>query len=420
MNAIETAALLNQTGHDGAAELDVSVVIPCLDEAEAIAFCVRRAREAMDAGGLRGEVVVVDNGSTDGSGALAGEAGARVVLEPRRGYGSAYLAGFAAARGRYIVMGDADASYDFAQLGRFVEPLEDGADLVMGSRLRGNIQPGAMPWLHRYVGNPFLTGLLNLFFRSGVSDAHCGMRAFRRDLLPRLDLRATGMEFASEHVIRSSKLGLDIREIPIDYHPRAGRSKLSSFSDGWRHLRFLLVHSPTWLFLVPAMAMLVAGVAAGAVVVAGIDVFGRQWQIHTLIAAAMSTIVGAQVLQLGICARAYAVYHLGERDALFDRLRSRLRLEHGLMVGGLVLLAGLVGSAVVVGVWLDRGFGDIQVERLAVASLALVVLGIQTVFGAFFVSILGLRRRRALEEAEAPESPAAVDAGVRRFSRQRA
>jgi glycosyltransferase involved in cell wall biosynthesis len=383
----------------------VSVVIPALNEAESIEACVRRSLETMSAHGIAGEVVVADNGSDDGTPELAKAAGARVIHEQRKGYGSAYLAGFAAARGKYIVMGDADETYDFREIARFVEPLEDGADLVMGSRLRGRIHPGAMPWLHRYVGNPVLTGVLNLFFRTGVSDAHCGMRAFRRDLLPRLDLRTTGMEFASEQVIRSSKLGLDIREIPIEYHPRTGESKLSSFSDGWRHLRFLLVHSPTWLFLIPGLLMIAIGVAAGAISLFNLPVFGRQWQLHALIAASMLAIVGAQVAQLGVSARTYAFYYLGEHDPLFDRLRARLRLEHGLIAGTLIALVGFVMAVVVLIIWINRGFGELREEKLAVAGLALLVIGIQTVFGAFFLSILGLRRRsRSLED---PQPPAA-------------
>jgi glycosyltransferase involved in cell wall biosynthesis len=227
----------------GRDEVLVSVVIPCLNEAEAIAECVRDARQALRSAGLEGEVLVADNGSTDGSRDLARAAGARLVEEPRRGYGRAYQAGFAAARGRYIMMVDGDDSYDFSAIGGFIESLEEGSDLVIGSRFRGTIQPGAMSWLHRYVGNPLLTGVLNVVHRAGVSDAHCGMRAFRRDLLPLLDLRSPGMEFASEQVIRSSRLGLRIREIPIDYRPRRGKSKLSTFVDGWRHLRLVLATS---------------------------------------------------------------------------------------------------------------------------------------------------------------------------------
>ena len=261
-------------------ELVVSVVIPCLNEAGNIERCVRAARTALEDAGIAGEVVVADNDSEDGSAELAAAAGARVVHEPRRGYGSAYLAGFAAARGRYIVMGDADLTYDFREIPRFVEQLDEGAELVMGDRM-DNIHPGAMPWLHRYVGNPVLTGVLNLFFRTGVSDAHCGMRAVRRDVLPRLDLRTTGMEFASEMVIRASKERLDIREFPIEYHPRGGESKLSSFRDGWRHLRFLLVHSPTHLFMVPGALLLALGTLVALISLAQIDVLGREWQLHS-------------------------------------------------------------------------------------------------------------------------------------------
>src|ERR687894_862470 len=225
-------------------ELELSVVIPCLDEAQSIELVVSKALATMEREGIAGEVVVADNGSTDGSPELAESAGARVVNEPRKGYGSAYLAGFDAARGKYILMGDADDTYDFTQIARFLGPLDEGAEMVIGNRMSG-LQPGSMPWLHRYIGNPLLTGILNLFFRTGVRDAHCGMRAFRREILGQLDLRTTGMEFASEMVIRAAKAKLDIRQLPIDYHPRGGTSKLSSFRDGWRHLRFLLVHSPT-------------------------------------------------------------------------------------------------------------------------------------------------------------------------------
>jgi glycosyltransferase involved in cell wall biosynthesis len=386
-------------------EVLVSVVIPALNEAESIEACVRRSIETMEEHGIRGEVIVADNGSDDGTPELASDAGARVIYEQRKGYGSAYLAGFASAQGKYIVMGDADETYDFAEIARFIEPLEEGADFVMGSRLQGKIHPGAMPWLHRYVGNPVLTGVLNLFFRTGVSDAHCGMRAFRRELLPRLDLRTTGMEFASEQVIRSSKLGLDIREIPIEYHPRTGESKLSSFSDGWRHLRFLLVHSPTWLFLVPGLGLMVLGTIIGAISLFNVPIFGREWELHTLIAGSMLAIVGAQVTQLGVFSRTYAFYYLGEHDPLFDRMRARFRLEHGLIAGALVALVGFAMATVVVVIWINRGFGELREEKLAVAALTLIVLGIQMVFGAFFLSILGLRRRsRSVVD---PQPPAA-------------
>jgi glycosyltransferase involved in cell wall biosynthesis len=315
------------------------------------------------------------------------------VSEPRRGYGSAYLAGFAAARGRYIVMADADLTYDFREIPRFVDKLEEGAELVMGDRM-DNIHPGAMPWLHRYVGNPILTGVLNVFFRAGVSDAHCGMRALRRDVLPRLDLRTTGMEFASEMVIRASKEQLDIREFPIEYHPRGGESKLSSFRDGWRHLRFLLVHSPTHLFMLPGALLLALGTIVSLVSLLQIDVFGREWDLHTMVAGALLMIVGTQVVALGLCAHAYATYFMNQKDPWFDRMRARLRLEHGLLLGGVTLLAGAVLAAVIVGIWVDRGFGQLSEERLAVLAATLLIVGIQIFFTSFLLSILGLRRRQ--------------------------
>jgi glycosyltransferase involved in cell wall biosynthesis len=379
------------TPHLDQAALDVSVVIPCLNEAETIAVCIRKAKGAIERRGLAGEVIVVDNGSTDGSPQLASAEGAEVIREPRRGYGNAYLAGLAAAQGRYIVMGDGDDTYNFDEVDRFVEALDNGADLVMGSRLKGRIHKGAMPLLHRYVGNPILTRVLNRFYGSGVSDAHCGMRALRRDTLESLDLRMPGMEFASEMVIRASKAGLRIEEIPIEYHVRRGESKLNSFRDGWRHLRFLLVHSPTHLFLVPGVALFAAGFLAMLAILADFNLLGRQWDLHSMIAAAMVSIAGVQVVSLGLAARAYGVHHLGEHDRLFEQYS--LRLEHGLIAGTAILLAGLVVWIAVLVTWVDRGFGALAEEKLAVLSLTLIVIGLQVIFTSFLLSIVGLRRR---------------------------
>ena len=369
----------------------ISIVIPCLNEAASIERCVTEAWAVLDGNGFPGEVIVADNGSTDGSAELAERAGARVVHERRRGYGSAYLAGFDAARGDYIVMADADLTYDFADIPRFIAELDGGAQLVMGNRM-DNIQPGAMPWHHRYIGNPVLTGVLNLFFRTGVRDAHCGMRAVRRDVLPQLDLRTTGMEFASEMVIRAAKEKLEITEIPIEYHPREGESKLSSFRDGWRHLRFLLVHQPTYLFLVPGAVLTVLGALTAITVIAEINVFGRTWDIHTMIAGALLMIVGSQVISLGLAARAYGVYILGERDPWFERLRARVRLEHGLIAGAIVMLVGLVLSVVILARWGEGGFGALAEARLSILAATLVIVGIQIFFTSFLLSILGLRR----------------------------
>jgi hypothetical protein len=370
----------------------VSVVIPCLNEAQSIETCVRSAFAILDEHGIDGEVIVADNDSDDGSGDLAMGAGATVVQEPRRGYGSAYLAGFSAARGKYIITADADETYDFAEIPRFVAALEDGADMVIGNRMN-KIVPGAMPWLHRYIGNPVLSGFLNLLYRSGIHDAHCGMRALRRDTLPRLRLRSTGMEFASEMVVRAVKEELTVTEFDIDYRPREGESKLSSFRDGWRHLKLLLVNSPTALFMVPGLVMLAVGLLGMALSMAGVSILGHEWQLHATIASALLTVVGAQVIALAVSARAFAIDVLGERpDRVLAWGRRHLRLEHGLALGSVVLFVGLAIGGVIVGVWIGRGFGHLSEERLLVFAAVLVIVGLQTIFSSFFLSIIGLAR----------------------------
>ena len=393
MSTIEQQSPSGPRPRDPGDPILLSVLIPCLNEEETIGECVTRAASALSANSIDGEIVVVDNGSEDDSDRLAADAGARVVNEPRRGYGSAYLAGLAAAWGRYIVMADADLTYDFNEIPRFLAELEDGADMVIGNRMK-NIHPGAMPWHHRYIGNPALSGFLNFLFHTGVDDAHCGMRAVRREVVPRLDLRTTGMEFASEMVIRAAKENLDVRQFAIEYHPRGGESKLSSFRDGWRHLRFLLVHSPNHLFIVPGALMAFLGAIVELVVLTRLGVFGREWDIHALIGGALLAIVGTQVVALGICAHAYGTYFMGEKDQWFDRMRARFRLEHGLLLGGSIMLTGVDGGAFIVGDWIDHGFGQLADERLAVLAATLIIVGIQIFFSSFLLSILGLRRRR--------------------------
>ncbi len=369
----------------------VSVVIPCLNEAQNIEVCVSAALGSLARAGLSGEVIVADNGSDDGSAELAGLAGALVVREPRRGYGNAYRAGFAAAHGEYIVMADADQTYDFEDIPRFLACLREGADLVVGDRMR-NIQPGAMSWHHRYIGNPLLSGLLNLLFQTGVSDAHCGMRAFRRSCLAALALRTSGMEFASEMVVRAAKEHLTVREIPIHYHPRTGESKLSSLRDGWRHLRFLLLHAPNHLFILPGAAITGLGGVISLAVLTRIQLLQREWDLHALIGGSLLMIVGVQLVGLGLCAHAYATYFMGERDQWFDRARERLRLEHGLTLGSAVATAGLAMLVSIAANWIARGLGSLSQEREAIFAATLTVLGIQVVFTSFLLSILGLRR----------------------------
>ena len=373
----------------------VSVVIPCLNEAETIAECVRRARAVLDDNDCSGEVIVVDNGSTDGSGDLARNAGAEVVEEPRRGYGSAYLAGLAVARGDYVVMVDADLTYDFGEIPKFLRELDSGAQLVIGNRM-SNIQPGAMPLLSR-LGNPLLSGFLNVLHRTNVHDAHCGMRALRRDVVPVLNLRTVGMEFASEMVIRATREHLDVREIPIVLHPRVGESKLSPFRDGWRHLRLILVYNPTFLFIIPGAVMFFAGALVTLLVFVEVPVFGRNLLVHSLIVGCLLILIGVQAIGLGLCARAFGVYFIGEQDRLFQRLRAKLRLEHGLALALLVLICGLALMGVVIGKWAAAGFGALGEERLAILAFTVIAVGAQIFFTSFLVSIIGLRRPR--EEA---------------------
>jgi glycosyltransferase involved in cell wall biosynthesis len=373
----------------------ISVVIPCLNEEEAVGRVVDQALEGIRRSGRTGEVVVVDNASTDGSAEVAAAHGARVVGEQRRGYGSAYLAGLAEARGEYIVMGDADETYPLQELGPFVDKLEAGDDLVIGSRFEGTIHGDAMPFLNRFVGNPILTGMLNLFFGVKVSDAHCGMRAIRRDALPKLELHSTGMEFASEMVFKAYRRGLIVSEIPIDYYPRVGESKLNRFGDAWRHVRFMLLYSPSWLYLYPGAALLLLGLVGMLALATGpIDVFGRSWQIHTMLAFVTLTLIGAQIVQLGAFARTYARVRIGEQDPLLDRLGSRLRLEHGLIAGGVVAMLALAGLIAIAAEWALDGFGALGRAYETALLATLLGLGIQIVFASFFLALLSMPLRR--------------------------
>jgi glycosyltransferase involved in cell wall biosynthesis len=373
---------------------EISVIVPCLNEEKAIGSVVDKAFEGIRRTGMTGEVVVVDNGSTDASAAIAEANGAIVVREPCRGYGSAYLAGLDAARGDYVIMGDADDTYPLADLGAFVDELNRGNDLVLGSRFKGTIHGDAMPFLNRFVGNPILTGMLNVLFGVRVSDAHCGMRAVRRDALPRLDLHSTGMEFASEMVFKAYRRGLSVSEVPIDYYPRVGESKLNRFGDAWRHVRFMLLYSPSWLYLLPGSLMLLFGIVGMLSLAAGpMDVFGRTWQIHTMLGFVALTLIGAQVIQLGVFARTYARVRIGERDPLLERLGRGVTLERGLLAGGALVFFSVLGLAVVGAEWAASGFGTLGRAYETALLVTGLGLGIQIVFGAFFLALLTMPLR---------------------------
>jgi glycosyltransferase involved in cell wall biosynthesis len=371
---------------------EISVVIPCLNEEEAVGAVVDQAWEGIRRAGRPGEIVVVDNASTDRSAEVALDHGATVVRELRPGYGSAYLAGLGVARGKYIVMGDADETYPMQDLGPFVDRLAAGDDLVMGSRFEGTIHGEAMPWMNRHIGNPILTGLLNVLFGVKISDAHCGMRAVRKDALPTLDLHSTGMEFASEMVFKAFRRKLRVSEIPIDYYPRVGESKLNRFGDAWRHVKFMLLYSPSWLYFVPGALLLLLGLAGAIVLAAGpVEILGRTWQIHTLFLFMFAILLGAQVVQLGIFARAFAASHLGETDRLVEWARGRITLEHGLALGAALLLVGVLMLAVIFVAWALDGFGPLSHEYATAVAFTLVALGTQVMLGSFFVGLLTMR-----------------------------
>jgi len=391
-------------------EPEISVVIPCLNEEDAVGDVIDRAWEGIRRAGRPGEVVVVDNGSTDGSAAISAEHGAIVVTEPERGYGSAYLAGLAHARGTYVVMGDADGTYPLDELAPFVERLDRGDDLVIGSRFDGEIHTGAMPWANRYVGNPLLTGMLNVLFGVKVSDAHCGMRAMRREALAVLELHSTGMEFASEMVFKAYRRGLTVSEIPIDYFPRTGESKLRRYGDAWRHTRFMLLYSPSWLYLAPGGAMLLLGLVGMLLLASGpVDVFGRTWQIHTMLMFEALTLTGAQIVQLGVFARTYARVRIGERDPLLDRLGSHLRLEYGLLAGGALVILSFAGLVAVAVEWARAGFGTLGRAYETALLVTGFGLGMQIVFGAFFLALLTMRLTTSTPPT-AVETPVSDDA----------
>lgn len=381
----------------GTGAVELTILMPCLNEAETLGTCVRKAMDYLARSGVAGEVLVADNGSTDGSQAIAQGLGARVVPVARRGYGAALIAGIAAARGRYVIMGDSDDSYDFTNLDAFVEKLRQGFDLVMGNRFRGGIKPGAMPPLHRYLGNPVLSTIGRVFFGSPVRDFHCGLRGFNRQAMLGLDLRAPGMEFASEMVVKATVQGLRITEVPTTLSPD-GRSRpphLRSWRDGWRHLRFLLVFCPRWLFLYPGAALFLAGLAAMALLLPGPVSLGRvTLDVHTLLYASGAMVMGFQAVQFWVFARIYGAQQgvVPEARRLTSAL-SRFGLEPALILAGVLVLGGLGLGVGAVAMWGAEHFGPLTgmaAMRVAIASVTAMVLGLQLAFGAFFVALLGM------------------------------
>ncbi|HLZ94170.1 MAG TPA: glycosyltransferase family 2 protein [Candidatus Dormibacteraeota bacterium] len=380
-----------------ATRLEVSIVMPCLNEAETLPRCIQTAQRALEDGGFAGEVIVADNGSTDGSIAIAKELGARVVEVRRKGYGSALIGGITAAEGAFVVMGDADASYDFAAIAPFIERLRAGEDLVVGNRFLGGIEPGAMPWSHRWLGNPVLTRLSRVFFHTPVGDMHCGLRAFRRAAFERMQLRAVGMEFASEMVIKASLKGMRISEVPVVLRPD-GRSRpphLRTWRDGWRHLRFMLLFSPRWLFLYPGLALLAIGVLLSIALLPGpLRIGGVRLDIHTLLVAGFACLLGYQLVLFAIFTKFFAIregFH--PPHPALERVSHLATLEAGLLAGALMSLVGLVALIAAVLSWHSAGFGNLDPSltmREVIPAVVLLALGTQTVFASFFLSILGI------------------------------
>jgi glycosyltransferase involved in cell wall biosynthesis len=388
----ENSYLLNSWADKRVSSLELTIIMPCLNEAETLAICIEKARDYLIQYNISGEVVIADNGSTDGSQNIATQSGARVVNVPEKGYGSALRGGIAAAKGQYIIMGDADDSYDFTNLSLFLDKLRLGYDLVMGNRFQGGIKPGAMPVLHQYLGNPVLTWLGRLFFRSPCGDFHCGLRGFSKRAIEDLNLRTTGMEFASEMVVKASLYQLKITEVPTVLYPD-GRSRpphLKTWRDGWRHLRFLLLYSPRWLFLYPGLALMIVGF------VSTLWLLGSP-KVHTLLYSATATIIGFQVVTFAIFTKAFAISEgLIPEDSKLRRFFRYIKLEVGLIIGFILLLAGIGGSIFALTTWESTKFGSLDPSvtmRIVIPSVTCLALSVQVIFSSFFLSVLGLKRR---------------------------
>ncbi|HSE38707.1 MAG TPA: glycosyltransferase family 2 protein [Blastocatellia bacterium] len=374
--------------------------MPCLNEAETLEVCIAKASRALAELNLAGEIIVADNGSTDGSQGIASKMGARLVSAEAKGYGSALMAGISAARGRFIIMGDADDSYDFSELKPFVEKLRSGYDLVMGNRFKGGIAPGAMPALHRYLGNPVLTAIGRLFFHSPAGDFHCGLRGFHKAAVMKMDLRTTGMEFASEMVVKATLQKMRIAEVPVTLSPdgRSRRPHLRRWRDGWRHLRFLLLYSPRWLFLYPGLLLMLGGLVAGSWLLSGPIYIGRVgFDVQTLLYAAVSVVIGFQAMIFALFTKVFAISEgLLPEDPRIYKLFQTVTLERGIITGIVLVLGGLAGSIYAVSFWDENAFGPLDPSktlRIIIPSITALIVGCQTILSSFFLSVLVLRRR---------------------------
>ncbi|MBI4001297.1 MAG: glycosyltransferase family 2 protein [Nitrospira defluvii] len=389
----------NYERHKKLRAIEVSVVMPCLNEAETLAVCIQKAQRAFQDIGISGEVVVADNGSTDGSQEIVFQTGARLAEVKQKGYGAALRGGVAEARGRFIIMGDADGSYDFSSLGPFIEKLRGGYDLVMGNRFKGGIKSGAMPLLHKYLGNPVLSALGRMFFGSPCGDFHCGLRGFSRAAFTGLELRAMGMEFASEMVVKATLQGLRIAEVPVTLCPD-GRSRLPhlrTWQDGWRHLRFLLVYCPRWIFLYPGVLLMLLGVGGWIWLTLGPrKLGGGTFDIHILLYSALAINIGFQAISLAAFTKIYGICgKLAPKDSQIEKLLKRITLEVGVVIGSSLVILGILGSVFAVYSWGASSFDSVdfpKMFRLVLPAATVVALGFQVVLSSFFLSVLGLRQ----------------------------
>lgn len=376
--------------------IEVSVVLPCLNEEEAIGICIKKIKEVFLKEDISGEIIVADNGSVDCSRQIAEKEGARVVLETQRGYGAAYLRGLREVKGKYILIADSDNTYDFHELPKFVTLLKQGNDFVIGSRFKGKIKRGAMPWSHRYIGNPILSWMTRLFFHTKLSDIHCGMRAFTYEAYRKMKLNTMGMEFATEMVVSALTHKLKTCELPINYHPRKGESKLSPLYDAWRHIRFMLLYCPVWLYFIPGLAGFLVGASLLLLLLKGPFLFlGHYWDIHLMVFASVFCILSFQVLNLGIYAHSYAIRQGFLRyDAFTLFFQRNFNLERGLVLGSALFLIGLGINVFIFLEWFYKSFGALYRIRESILAMTLLVIGLQTIFSSFFISLLFLKRKR--------------------------
>lgn len=375
----------------------VSVVLPCLDEEESIGTCLDQIENVLRENGLDAEILIVDNGSQDRSIEIAKMKrlkNLRIVEEKRKGYGSAYLKGIREARGDYIFMSDSDGTYDFRNLPRFIKRLDRGCDFVIGNRFTDKMDKKSMPFMNRRLGNPLLSGILRLFFGASVSDAHCGMRAIKKEAIEKLNLRTTGMEFASEMIIKALRKNLKICEIPIGYHPRKGETKLKKFRDGWRHLRFMLLYSPLFLFLIPGLVLFSLGILSMVWIYFGLAQLGNiEIHFHPMFLSSLLIILGYQLVLFGFFAKNYSIVHLDERDERIERLFKKITIEKVSLFGIGFVLLGLIIYISIFNDWIINDFGSLNAIKESIIALTGIVLGIQSIFSAFMLSIIGIKEK---------------------------